>query len=244
MRRRAKVQQSVSQDIPEIMKPPAWCQGQMPGVSGSSSGAQIVGLDRSPAGNSGLPAMAISAAEVRETITRVAQRAWKPVVACSVEAGAALVPSGAAQVAEIPSPERTAAALAHVWRRTRSGACAAAACRGARRTVRPAGDQPDHRGQARQQPRGRLARARSGGRPGRRPAACLCCRRAVRRPRRRPPRRPRRSGSPWSSRPGSGDVVHKSDVGGVALGLAGPPRLSARRTRRCRCGSAHRWAVQ
>ena len=66
--------------------------------------------------------MAISAAEVRETITRVAQRSGKPVVACSVEAGAAPVPSGAAQVAEIPSPERTAAALGHVcayaqWRR-------------------------------------------------------------------------------------------------------------------------------
>ena len=94
--------------------------------------------------------MAISAAEVQETIARVAQRAGKPVVACSVEAAAAGTPAGAADVmgtpagaayagtpagaadvpappagaavAELPSPERAAAALGHVcryaqWRR-------------------------------------------------------------------------------------------------------------------------------
>ena len=72
--------------------------------------------------------MAISAAEVRETITRVAQRSGKPVVACSVEAGALPVPGGAAQVAEIPSPERTAAALAHVCAVRAVAAAPAAAC--------------------------------------------------------------------------------------------------------------------
>ena len=75
--------------------------------------------------------MAISAAEVQETIARVAQRAGKPVVACSVEAAAAGTPASAADVAgtpagaavaELPSPERAAAALGHVcryaqWRR-------------------------------------------------------------------------------------------------------------------------------
>ena len=161
--------------------------------------------------------MAISAAEVRETITRVAQRSGKPVVACSVEAGAALVPSGAAQVAEIPSPERTAAALAHV--------CAYAQWRGARcclpmspkngPTSRP---QPDHRGQARQQPRRGLARARSGGllaacglpvlptRGAATAAQAAAAAEAV--------------GFPVVLKARSGDVVHQSDVGGVALGLA------------------------
>ena len=75
--------------------------------------------------------MAISAAEVQETIARAAQRAGKPIVACSVEAAAAGTPAGAADVtgtpadaavAELPSPERAAAALGHVcryaqWRR-------------------------------------------------------------------------------------------------------------------------------
>ncbi len=77
--------------------------------------------------------MAISAAEVQETIARAAQRAGKPIVACSVEAAAAGTPAGAADiagtpadaaVAELPSPERAAAALGHVcryaqWRRRR-----------------------------------------------------------------------------------------------------------------------------
>ena len=66
--------------------------------------------------------MAISAAASRETVARVAQRAGKPVVACSVEAAAPRTPAGAADVAELPSPERAAAALGHVcryaqWRR-------------------------------------------------------------------------------------------------------------------------------
>ena len=59
--------------------------------------------------------MAMPAAAVRETIARVAQRAGKPVVACSVEA-APRTPAGAAELAELPSPERAAAALGHVCR--------------------------------------------------------------------------------------------------------------------------------
>ena len=66
--------------------------------------------------------LAISAAAARHVIDRVAQRAGKPVVACSVGAAAPSGPSGAARVAEIPSPERAAVALGRVcgyaqWRR-------------------------------------------------------------------------------------------------------------------------------
>jgi len=66
--------------------------------------------------------MAISAAAARETIARVAQRAGKPVAACSAEGAAPRMPADAAAVAELPSPERAAAALGHVcryaqWRR-------------------------------------------------------------------------------------------------------------------------------
>jgi acyl-CoA synthetase (NDP forming)/GNAT superfamily N-acetyltransferase len=65
---------------------------------------------------------AISAAAARETVAHVAQHAGKPVVVCSVEVDTALDTSGAAGVAEVPSPERVAAALGHVcryaeWRR-------------------------------------------------------------------------------------------------------------------------------
>ena len=59
---------------------------------------------------------AISAAASRETVARVAQDAGKPVIVCSVEAGPPLDASGAADVAEVPSPERVAAALGHVCR--------------------------------------------------------------------------------------------------------------------------------
>ena len=65
---------------------------------------------------------AISAAARQETVARVAQRAGKPVVACALEAAAPRLPAGAAEVAELASPERAAAALGHVcryaqWRR-------------------------------------------------------------------------------------------------------------------------------
>ncbi len=66
--------------------------------------------------------MAISAAAVQQTVTRAARRAGKPVVACAVEAAAPRMPARAAEVAELASPERAAAALGHVcryaqWRR-------------------------------------------------------------------------------------------------------------------------------
>ncbi len=65
--------------------------------------------------------MAMRAVAVRETLARVAQHARKPVVACSVEMSPR-TPAGAAELAELPSPERAAAALGHVcryaqWRR-------------------------------------------------------------------------------------------------------------------------------
>jgi acyl-CoA synthetase (NDP forming)/GNAT superfamily N-acetyltransferase len=59
---------------------------------------------------------AISAAVVRETVAHFAQDAGKPVIICSVEAAIPLNTSGAADVAQIPSPERVAAALGHVCR--------------------------------------------------------------------------------------------------------------------------------
>ena len=163
--------------------------------------------------------MAISAAEVRETITRVAQRSGKPVVACSVEAGAALVPSGAAQVAEIPSPERTAAALGHV--------CGYAQWR--RRPLQPAeeaeelSDQP----MISQIIAAKLAGSPGGGWLELDQAAGLLAACGL-------PVLPTRGaataaqaaaaaeavGFPVVLKARSGDVVHKSDVGGVALELA------------------------
>jgi len=162
--------------------------------------------------------MAISAAEVRDTITRVAQRSGKTVVACSVEAGAALVPSGAARVAEIPSPERTAAALGHVCAYARR-----------RRPLLP-GQEPEERSD---QPAisqiiaAKLAASPGGGWLELDQAAGLLAACGL-------PVLPTRGaataaqaaaaaeavGFPVVLKARSGDVVHKSDVGGVALGLA------------------------
>ncbi len=60
-------------------------------------------------------APAISAAASRETVARIARDAAKPVIICSVEPHPAGT-SGAVEVAEVPSPERVAAALGHVCR--------------------------------------------------------------------------------------------------------------------------------
>ncbi len=59
---------------------------------------------------------AISAAASRETVAHVAGQAGKPVIVCSVEAGPPPETGGAADVAEVASPERAAAALGHVCR--------------------------------------------------------------------------------------------------------------------------------
>ena len=59
---------------------------------------------------------AISAAASRDTVAHVANNAGKPVIVCSVEAGSPPDTSGAAEVAEVASPERVAAALGHVCR--------------------------------------------------------------------------------------------------------------------------------
>ena len=58
---------------------------------------------------------AISAAASRETVAQAAHDAGKPVVVCSVELDPPL-DMGAADVAEVPSPERVAAAFGHVCR--------------------------------------------------------------------------------------------------------------------------------
>lgn len=61
-------------------------------------------------------APAISAVASRETVAHVARDAVKPVIICSVEVGTPAGTSGAVDVAEVPSPERVAAALGHVCR--------------------------------------------------------------------------------------------------------------------------------
>ena len=63
--------------------------------------------------------LAISAAEIRETAARAAHGAAKPVIICSVEEGTPLLSGTTADVAELPSPERAAAALGHVCRYAR-----------------------------------------------------------------------------------------------------------------------------
>ncbi len=66
--------------------------------------------------------LAISGPAARQTLAHVAQLAGKPVVACAVGAGTPSGSGGAAAIATVPAPERAAAALGHVcryaeWRR-------------------------------------------------------------------------------------------------------------------------------
>ncbi len=161
---------------------------------------------------------ATSAAQARETAARVARLAGKPVVACIVGAG---TPSGAgraADVAEVPSPERAAAALGHVcryaeWRRRPQPCDAESEDLTDQPTVRRIVDS-------------KLASSATGGWLDLEQAACLLEACGV-------PVLPTRSamtaeqaavvaqsvGFPVVLKARSGDVVHKSDVGGVALRL-------------------------
>jgi acyl-CoA synthetase (NDP forming)/GNAT superfamily N-acetyltransferase len=66
--------------------------------------------------------VALSAADARATAARVAQHAAKPVVACILGGGPPSATNNAGAAAEVPTPERAAAALDHVcryaeWRR-------------------------------------------------------------------------------------------------------------------------------
>jgi acyl-CoA synthetase (NDP forming)/GNAT superfamily N-acetyltransferase len=163
--------------------------------------------------------LAISSAAARETVARAAHRAGKPVIACSVEPGAAPASSGELQLAEIPSPERAAAALGHV--------CGYAQWR--RRPLLPAtepdelSDQPVIAGIV----AAKLADSPAGGwleldQAARLLEACglpvLATRGAATAA--EAAAAAEAVGFPVVLKARSGDVVHKSDVGGVALGLA------------------------
>jgi len=163
--------------------------------------------------------LAISAAAARETIARVAHRAGKPVVACAVEVAAPLMSSGgAAEVAQIGSPERAAAALGHVcdyaqWRR-----------RPRLRAEEP--QEPSDQPAIREIVAAKLASSPAGGWLELDQAAGLLAACGL-------PVLPTRGattaaeaaeaaeavGFPVALKARSGDVVHKTQVGGVALGL-------------------------
>ena len=162
--------------------------------------------------------MAMPAAAVRETIARVAQRAGKPVVACSVET-APRTPAGAAELAELPSPERAAAALGHV--------CRYAQWR--QRPLLPAEEPEELPGHPviGEIVASTLARSPAGGwleldQAGRLLEACglpvLPTRGAATAA--EAAAAARAIGFPVVLKARSGDVVHKTDVGGVALNLA------------------------
>jgi acyl-CoA synthetase (NDP forming) len=188
--------------------------------------------------------MAVSAAEARQAVARAAQRAAKPVVACSVEAGAPPAPSGAARlVAEIPSPERAATALGRV--------CGYAQWR--RRALLPAREpeEPSDHPVIREIVDAKLASSPEGGwleldqatrlltacglpvlpaRPATSAAAAATVAAAT--------------GFPVALKARAGDLVHKSDVGGVALGLNDPEAVrAAYQTMQARLGARMGGAV-
>ena len=167
---------------------------------------------------------AISAAASRETVAQVAHDAGKPVVVCSVELDP--LDTGAADVAEVPSPERVAAALGHV-------------CRYAEWRQRPLfstaePEEPSDRPVISEIVASTLATSPSGGwleldQGARLLAACGV------------PVLPTRGaataeeaaavaeavGFPVVLKARSGDVVHKTDVGGVALNLGNSQAVRA-----------------
>ena len=171
--------------------------------------------------------LAISAAAARHVIDRVAQRAGKPVVACSFEAAAPSGLGGAARAAEIPSPERAAVALGRV--------CGYAQWRLAR-NPRPAREpeEPSDHPVIREIVDSKLACSPAGGwleldqatrlltacglpvlpaQPAASAAEVAAVAAAV--------------GFPVALKARAGDLVHKSDVGGVALGLNDPGAVRA-----------------
>ena len=162
--------------------------------------------------------LATSAAEARETAARAAQLAGKPVIVCIVGAATPPGAGSAADVAEVASPERAAAALGH-------------ACRYAewRRRPRPSAAEPEDLSDqpaVRQIVDSKLASNATGGWLDLEQAACLLQACGV-------PVLPTHGantaeqaaavaksvGFPVVLKARSGDVVHKSDVGGVALRL-------------------------
>jgi acyl-CoA synthetase (NDP forming)/GNAT superfamily N-acetyltransferase len=168
--------------------------------------------------------MALPAASARQATARVAQRAGKPVVVCSVEAAAPPGPS--AHVAEIPSPERAATALGRV--------CGYAQWR--RRAMPPAEapEEPSDHPVIREIVEQKLAGSPGGGWLELDQATRLltACGLPVL------PAHPAASadeaaavaeaiGFPVALKARAGDLVHKSDVGGVALGLADPQAVRA-----------------
>jgi len=186
---------------------------------------------------------AISAAEARDTVGRVAQRADKPVVVCSVEVGTPLGSGGAAAVAEVPSPERVAAALGHV-------------CRYAEWRARPqlSVEEPQRPSDQRvisEIIASKLASSAAGGWLGLDQAARLleACGAPVL------PTRGAASaaeaaaaaqavGFPVVLKARSGDIVHKTDAGGVVLGLdSGEAVRAAYETMEARLGAQMGGAV-
>jgi len=165
--------------------------------------------------------VALRAAAAREVVAHVAQRSDKPVVACILGTDAAPGSSGALAIAEVPSPERAAAALAHVcsyaeWRRRPRSAAA---------TSWEVSDQVA----IHEIVSSALARSETGGWLELEEAARLVEACGV-------PVLPTRAattaaeagsvaesiGFPVALKARSGEIVHKSDVGGVAVGLGSP----------------------
>ena len=162
--------------------------------------------------------LAISGPAVRETLAHVARLADKPVVACAVGAGTPSGSGGAAAIATVPGPERAAAALGHV-------------CRYAewRRRPRPSAAEPEERSDLptiSEIVASKLAGSDTGGWLDLEQAARLLEACGV------PVLATRGAtsaedaavvaesvGFPVVLKARSGDVIHKSDVGGVALGL-------------------------